>query len=114
MAKLRAYYGESVTDPAWEPLLGRLREESPLFVRLWDQADVSTDPRRVRRIRSLHVGNLSLRTITMLLQENPRTRVVVYQPEDRTTQERLEELAGRIARGAIDGPANVRRLRPAT
>ncbi|TQM38912.1 helix-turn-helix transcriptional regulator [Pseudonocardia cypriaca] len=114
VAKLRAYYGESVTDPAWEPLLGRLREESPLFVRLWDQADVSTDPRRVRRIRSLHVGNLSLRTITMLLQENPRTRVVVYQPEDRTTQERLEELAGRIARGAIDGPANVRRLRPAT
>jgi hypothetical protein len=38
----------------------------------------------------------------------------VYQPEDRTTQERLEELANRIARGAIDGPANVRRLRPAT
>lgn len=114
VALLRAYYGESVTDPAWEPLLRRLREESPLFVRLWDQADVSTDPRRVKRIRSLHVGNLSLRTITMLLQENPRTRVVVYQPEDRTTQERLEELANRIARGTIDGPANVRRLRPAT
>lgn len=114
VAKLRAYYGESVTDPAWEPLLGRLREESPLFVRLWDQADVSTDPHRVKRIRSLHVGNLSLRTTTMLLQENPRTRVVVYQPDDHTTRERLDELANRIARGAIDGPASVRRLRPAT
>jgi transcriptional regulator with XRE-family HTH domain len=114
VATLRAYHGESVTDPAWEPLLRRLREESPLFVRLWDQADVSADARRAKRIRSLHVGNLSLRTITMLLQENPRTRVVVYQPDDRTTRERLEELANRIARGAIDGPANVRRLRPAT
>ncbi|MGW5715686.1 helix-turn-helix transcriptional regulator [Amycolatopsis sp. NPDC003865] len=114
VAKLRAYYGESVTDPAWEPLLARLRAESPLFVRLWDQADVSTDPGRVKRIRSLHVGILSVRTVTMLFEENPRTRVVVYQPADRTTQERLEELASRIARGTVDGPANVRRLRPAT
>ncbi|WP_346109025.1 helix-turn-helix transcriptional regulator [Nonomuraea maheshkhaliensis] len=114
VARLRAYYGESVTDPAWGPLLGRLREESPLFVRLWDQADVSSDPDRVKGIRSLHVGKLSLRTVTMQLQANPRTRIVVYQPEDRTTRERLEELASRIARGVIDGPANVRRLRPAT
>lgn len=114
VARLRAYYGESVTDPAWGPLLGRLREESPLFVRLWDQADVSSDPDRVKGIRSLHVGKLSLRTVTMQLQANPRTRVVVYQPEDRTTRERLEELASRITRGVIDGPANVRRLRPAT
>ncbi|WP_262699329.1 MULTISPECIES: helix-turn-helix transcriptional regulator [Streptomyces] len=114
VAKLRAYYGESVTDPAWEPLLGRLRAESPLFVRLWDQADVSTDPGRLKRIRSLHVGNLSVRNTTMLLEENLRARVVVYQPADRTTEERLQELANRIARGAIDGPAKVRRLRPAT
>jgi transcriptional regulator with XRE-family HTH domain len=113
VAKLRAYYGESITEPAWEPLLRRLRDESPLFVRLWEQADVSTDP-GVRRIRSLHVGNLSLHTVTMLLQDSPRTRVVVYQPEDRTTGERLDELAHRIARGAVDGPARVRRLRPAT
>lgn len=114
VARLRAYYGESVTDPAWGPLLGRLREESPLFVRLWDQADVSGDPDRVKGIRSLHVGTLSLRTITMQLQANPRTRIVVYQPEDRTTRERLEELASRISRGVIDGPAMVRRLRAAT
>ncbi|MGK3209343.1 helix-turn-helix transcriptional regulator [Amycolatopsis sp. MEPSY49] len=114
VAKLRAYYGESVTDPAWEPLLGRLRAESPLFVRLWDQADVATDPGRLKRIRSLHVGNLSVRNTTMLLEEDPRLRVVVYQPADRTTEERLEELANRIARGAVDGPAKVRRLRPAT
>ncbi|CAM4101057.1 helix-turn-helix transcriptional regulator [Kibdelosporangium persicum] len=114
VAKLRAYYGESVTDPAWTPLLDRLREESPLFVRLWDQADVSTEPERVKRIRSLHVGSLYVRAITMLVEENPRTRVVVYQPADRTTQERLEELANRIARGAVDGPASVRQLRPAT
>ncbi|WIV54039.1 hypothetical protein [Amycolatopsis nalaikhensis] len=68
----------------------------------------------LRSRRSLHVGNLSVRTTTMLLEENPRIRVVVYQPADRTTEERLEELASRIARGAIDGPAKVRRLRPAT
>jgi transcriptional regulator with XRE-family HTH domain len=114
VAKLRAYYGESVTDPAWETLLGRLRAESPLFVRLWDQADVSTDPGRLKRIRSLHVGNLSVRATTMLLEENPRIRVVVYQPADHTTQERLEELANRIVRGTIDGPAKVRHLRPVT
>jgi transcriptional regulator with XRE-family HTH domain len=114
VAKLRAYYGESVTDPAWAPLLGRLRAESPLFVRLWDQADVSTDPGRLKRIRSLHVGTLSVRAITMLLEEDSRTRVVVYQPADHSTRERLDELAHRIARGAIDGPANIRRLRPAT
>lgn len=112
VAKLRAYYGESLTDPAWEPLLRRLREESPLFVRLWDQADVSAHPQRVKRVRSLHVGSLSLRTVTMSLEGNPRLRVVVYQPEDRVTTERLQELADRIARGTIDGPANVRQLRP--
>jgi transcriptional regulator with XRE-family HTH domain len=114
VAKLRAYYGESVTHPAWAPFLGRLREESPLFVRLWDQADVSTEPGRVKRIRSLHVGSLSVRPVTMLLEENPRARVVVYQPADRTTRERLEELAHRIARGTIDGPARVRHLRTVT
>lgn len=114
VAKLRVHHGESFADPAWAPLLSRLREESPLFARLWDQADVSTRPGRVKRIRSLHVGSLSVRAITMLLEESPRTRVIVYQPADRTTQERLEELAGRIARGAVDGPASVRRLRPAT
>lgn len=113
VAKLRAYYGESLTHPAWEPLLYRLRAESPLFVRLWDQADVCTAPQRVKRIRSLHVGTLSLRMVTMLLQEDPCTRIVVYQPEDHTTQRRLGELTDRVARGTIDGPANVRRLRPA-
>lgn len=50
----------------------------------------------------------------MLLEENPRTRVVVYQPEDRMTQERLDELAHRIARGTIDGHAKTRHLCPAT
>lgn len=74
----------------------------------------AAEPGRVKRIRSLHVGSLSVRAFTMLLEENPRTRVVVYQPADRTTQERLEELANRIARGTIDGPASVRQLRPAT
>lgn len=114
VAKLRAYHGESLTHPAWPPLLRRLRAESPLFARLWDQADVSSGARRVKRIRSLHVGNLSLRTVTLRLQEHPGTRVVVYQPEDRTTRERLEELASRIARGTVDGPARVRHLRSAT
>jgi hypothetical protein len=114
VAKLRACHGESLTHPAWPPLLRRLRAESPLFARLWDQADVSSGTRRVKRIRSLHVGNLSLRTVTLRLQEHPATRVVVYQPEDRTTRERLEELASRIARGTVDGPARVRHLRSAT
>jgi len=114
VAKLRACRGETLTHPAWGPLLRRLREESPLFARLWDRADVSSGSRRVKRIRSPHVGSLSLRTVTLRLHENPHTRVVVHQPEDRATRERLDELAARIARGGIDGPAPVRHLRPAT
>jgi transcriptional regulator with XRE-family HTH domain len=111
VAALRAGQGESVTDPAWKPLLARLRAESPLFARLWGQADVVTDSRKAKRILSLHVGRLALRPITMLLQENPHIRVIVYQPDDHITRERLEELTRRITAGHIDGPAKVQRLR---
>jgi transcriptional regulator with XRE-family HTH domain len=114
VGKLRACRGETLTHPAWGPLLRRLREESPRFARLWDRADVSSGSGRVKRIRSAYVGQLSLRTVTLRLHEDPHVRVVVHQPEDRTTRERLEELAGRIARGEVDGPAAVRRLRRVT
>lgn len=50
----------------------------------------------------------------MRIGNGTRTRVVVYQAADGTTQERLQELAHRIARGTVDGPARVRHLRAAT
>jgi hypothetical protein len=71
---------------------------------------VATDSQKAKRILSLHVGRLALRPITMLLQGNPHLRVLVYQPDDHTTRERLEELTRRITAGHIDGPAQVRRL----
>ncbi|GIJ45323.1 DNA-binding protein [Virgisporangium aliadipatigenens] len=111
VAALRASQGESVTDPAWKPLLARLRADSPLFARLWGRADVATDSQEPKRVLSRHVGRLALRPITMLLQENPHTRVLVYQPDDNITRERLEELASRITTGHINGPANAQRLR---
>ncbi|WP_157240559.1 helix-turn-helix transcriptional regulator [Catenuloplanes japonicus] len=111
VARLRAYQGESVTDPAWKPLLARLRADSPLFARLWGQADVATVSQKAKRVLSLHVGMLALRPLTMRLQDNPHTRVVVYQPDDHLTRERLAELTRRIAAGHLDGPAKVRRLR---
>lgn len=112
VAKLRSYYGESLTNPAWEPLLKRLRAESALFAQLWDRADVATNPHRIKRIRSLHVGHLRVRALTMLVEENPHIRVVVYQPADRTTEERLAELVSRISQGHIDGPAVLRPVSP--
>ncbi len=100
-----------MTDPAWKPLLARLRADSPLFARLWGQADVATVSQKAKRVLSLHVGMLALRPLTMRLQDNPHTRVVVYQPDDHLTRERLAELTRRIAAGHLDGPAKVRRLR---
>ena len=111
VAVLRANQGESVTDPAWKPLLARLRADSPLFARLWGQADVAIDSQKAKRVLSLHVGRLALRPTTMLLQDNPHTRVIVYQADDHVTRERLEELTRRINAGDIDGPARVQGLR---
>ncbi len=47
----------------------------------------------------------------MLLQQDPHTRVLVYQPDDHITRKRLEELTRRITAGHIDGPAKVHPLR---
>lgn len=105
VAKLRAHYGDSLDDPSWQPFLTRLRTESPLFARLWDRADVALDVDRVKGVRSLRVGQLRLRTVTLLPQENPRTRVVVYLPADDTTTRRLERLADLVASGAVDTDA---------
>lgn len=97
VAKLRAYYADSLDDPSWAPFLERLRRESELFRRLWDRADVALDVDHVKTVRSVRVGRLRLQTTTLLLQENLRTRVVVYAPADDTTARRLDRLAELVA-----------------
>ena len=104
--KLRAAYAETMDDPEWPALLGRLRR-SEEFCRLWDSGYVVREARDVKHVLSRHVGALSLHSISLTVQENRRLRLLVHQPADALSAERLDVLAARIASGEIDGPAGL-------
>ncbi|GAA1193071.1 helix-turn-helix transcriptional regulator [Prauserella alba] len=108
VARTRGVYGTTLTDPAWPPLLERLRAV-PRFAQLWDSGAVGVESRCQPQIRNPHVGTLSLQTLGFTVAENTRLTLRVFQPADTTTQSRLETLQNLIESGRIETGQQARR-----
>lgn len=112
VARMRGVYGTTLTDPAWPPLLERLRGV-PRFAQLWDSGAVGVEGRCQPQISNPHVGTLSLQTLGFTVTENTRLTLRVFQPADHTTQARLDTLQNLIDTGRIEtGPPRRRHLTP--
>lgn len=103
VARLRTYYADSLDDPAWVPLLARLREDSPLFGRLWDRGDVALDTDHIKTVRSVRVGDVRLHATTTALAENVRLRLILYTPADDASQAALARLDA-LLDAPVDAP----------
>lgn len=107
VARMRGVYGTTLTDPAWPPLLERLRGV-PRFAQLWDSGAIGVEGRCRPQIRNPHVGTLSLQVMGLTVTENTRLTLRVFQPTDATTRSRLETLQELVDTGRIEADTEAR------
>ncbi|GIH25901.1 transcriptional regulator [Acrocarpospora phusangensis] len=82
--------------PALTTLIGELSEQSRDFRRMWAGHDLSSDARRVKRLRHPEVGKLTLFCDVLDVQRLPGHRVLVLQAEPGSPSERALALLGSL------------------
>ncbi|MDR7311312.1 transcriptional regulator with XRE-family HTH domain [Nocardioides luteus] len=92
VARVRAREPEMHDDERWREMLGRLRERSPEFVRLWEECRVAGERTQHRRYLSATAGPLDIVFQGMWLDDARRTRLVVLLPGTAETKAKLERL----------------------
>ena len=93
VSQFRTVMARHVSDQAWQQLLNRLRQASPLFDRLWQQHEVGVYGNVPKHFRHPVVGELSL--IRFHLWAEPREDgllAVGYTPADTATEVKLRRL----------------------
>ncbi len=94
VAMYRAAMTIHLDDPAWTALPARLARLSPDFARFWASSDVAGPERRVKRFRHPSAGPLTLHSTSLLVADDPMTRIVILYPATAADAARLERLAG--------------------
>ncbi|WP_066372764.1 MmyB family transcriptional regulator [Herbidospora mongoliensis] len=82
--------------PGLDALLGELSERSEDFRRIWAGHDVSSDARRVKRLRHPLVGELTLVCDVLDVVRLPGHHVLVFQAEPGSSSEQALDLLGRL------------------
>lgn len=100
VAKLRSSYSETMSDPRWPELLGRLHA-LPGFTELWESGDVAREMAGTKTIDNPWVGTMRFESIGLIVQENRRLRLSVLHPADAASVARLGELAARVTRETL-------------
>jgi transcriptional regulator with XRE-family HTH domain len=93
VSQFRTVMARHVSDQAWQQLLNRLRQASPLFDRLWQQHEVGVYGNVPKHFRHPVVGELGL--IRFHLWAEPREDgllAVGYTPADAATEVKLRRL----------------------
>ncbi len=94
VAMYRAAMTIHLDDPAWTALPARLARLSPDFARFWASSDVAGPERRVKRFHHPSAGPLTLHSTSLLVADDPMTRIVILYPATASDAARLERLAG--------------------
>ncbi|OYO15997.1 hypothetical protein BI335_11465 [Enemella evansiae] len=106
VAKLRASYSETMNDPRWPALLDRLHGCDG-FTELWESGDVLREATGTKTIRSVHVGEVTYRALSLVVQEHRRLKLTVFQPADDDARRKLGELGSLITTGRLGGGLRV-------
>ena len=93
VAMYRAAMTIHLDDPAWTALPARLAKLSPDFARFWASSDVAGPERRLKRFRHASAGPLTLHSTSLLVADDPTTRIVVLHPATPSDAAKLERLA---------------------
>ncbi|WP_045880230.1 helix-turn-helix transcriptional regulator [Pseudofrankia sp. DC12] len=94
VAVFRYRYTQHLGDPEWREFVDRLCAASPLFARLWATHDVAPPGPCDKRFRLPEVGEVALRTTNLDMADLPGVRLVVYNPVDKISRERIVRLHG--------------------
>jgi transcriptional regulator with XRE-family HTH domain len=89
VAGFRAAMAEHVAEPAWKCLVKRLRQESPVFERLWNQHDVSAARIMTKRFLHPDVGLLRFDFAYLYFGRHSETSMATYTPADEETAAKL-------------------------
>jgi len=93
VAMYRAAMTVHLDDPAWTALPARLARLSPDFARFWASSDVAGPARRLKRFCHPAAGPLTLHSTSLLVADEPTTRIVVLHPATPSDAAALERLA---------------------
>jgi len=89
VAGFRAAMAEHVADPSWQSLVNRLKEQSPLFERLWSQHDVTGEPVRTKSYQHPQAGLLRFTVTHLYAGCRSEITVSTYTPADEETAAKL-------------------------
>jgi len=92
VAMYRAAMTVHLDEPAWTALPARLAQLSPDFARFWARSDVAGPERRLKRFRHPGAGPLTFHSTSLLVADDPATRIVVLHPATAADAARLEQL----------------------
>lgn len=93
VANLRSAFARHLGDPAWSEFIGRLQDTSSYFAELWARHDVGGTVSRLKHLHHPVIGEVWLRSNSMVLSEMPGTPMLVYTPEDELSRARLVSLS---------------------
>ncbi|HEV7973410.1 helix-turn-helix transcriptional regulator [Amycolatopsis sp.] len=89
VAGFRAAMAEHVAEPAWKCLVKRLRKESPVFERLWNQHEVTSERIRTKRFEHPDVGLLRFDFAYLYFGPRSEISLAAYTPADEETASKL-------------------------
>jgi hypothetical protein len=92
VAGFRAAMAEHVAEPAWKNLVKRLRQESPVFERLWNQHDVTSARVMTKRFLHPNVGLLRFDFAYLYFGRHSETSMATYTPADEETAAKLPSI----------------------
>lgn len=103
VATFRYRYTQHLGDPEWRSFVDRLCAASPMFAEMWATHDVAPPGPCDKRFRLPDVGEIALRTTNLDVADLPGVRLVVYNPVDEVSRERIARLHGRPRLVAVRG-----------
>lgn len=92
LQKLRVDYTQVGEDAAFEAMISRLEQSSPLFRRLWNAPDIIAGSLGINRFTHPVHGDLAFEHTSAMPDGHPRLRLVLCRPADAYTRQLTERL----------------------
>jgi transcriptional regulator with XRE-family HTH domain len=92
VAMYRAAMALHRDDSVWTELPDELTRLSPEFAHYWSRGDVAGPEQRLKRFRHPRAGTMTFHSMSLLVADDPTTRIVILHPSRPVDAERLEVL----------------------